>query len=67
MAWKCPACETPIEHRRADDLYTVGKIYRCAVCRLELIFDPQTGKMILAPLHEEDEDIGASTKRNRTA
>lgn len=49
MGWKCPACAAPIEHRRADDL-APGKIYRCPVCRLNLIFDPtaQTMKAVLA-------------------
>jgi len=49
MGWKCSACATPIEHRRADDL-APGKIYRCPVCHLNLTFDhsSQTMKGVLA-------------------
>lgn len=66
MQWKCPACETPIEHRRADDLHDASRVYRCPVCRLELTFEPKTQKMILAPLHL-DEDETPPSKSRRTA
>ena len=44
MPWKCPACAAPIELRRADDL-APGKIYRCPVCHLNLIFDQSSQNM----------------------
>jgi len=50
MEWKCPACAAPIEHRRADDR-APGKIYRCPVCHLNLIFDPSSQTMKAGPAH----------------
>ena len=52
MSWTCPACSQVIRHD-----YDVGEprpnvIYRCHVCRLELIFDPKTKKLKLAPIAE---------------
>jgi len=41
MRWKCPACQAPIERRRAEDLI-FGMLYRCPVCKLNLIFDSVT-------------------------
>ena len=51
MPWTCPACGTSIHHRNE----TVGQrmTYRCAVCRLELVADADTGKMTVAPLPPE--------------
>ena len=48
MPWTCPACGTSIHHRNE----TLGQrmTYRCAVCRLELVADVDTGKMTVAPL-----------------
>jgi hypothetical protein len=48
MPWKCPACQTSI--RRDTDLPRVGVVYRCHICRLELVFDPKTQQLVLAPL-----------------
>jgi hypothetical protein len=48
MPWKCPACQTPI--RSGQDIPRPGVVYRCATCRLELIADPATDKLVLAPL-----------------
>jgi len=45
MPWKCPACELALEHRHRDDLPTVGMLYRCPVCHLNLVFDPQVQKL----------------------
>ncbi len=47
MPWKCPACETQI--RRDADLPAPNQIYRCHICRLELVFDPRAKKLIVAP------------------
>lgn len=66
MQWKCPACETRIEHRRADDEHITGQVYRCPVCRLELTFDPRTEKMILAS-SSDAEDQTPLSKTRRTA
>jgi hypothetical protein len=31
-----------------------GVVYRCVVCRLELVLDAETGKMMVAPLMDTD-------------
>ena len=57
MPLKCPACGTPIRHQliaNRDATPLPGRIYRCAVCRLDLILKGDGTKMILAPLHKED-------------
>jgi hypothetical protein len=53
MPWKCPACQTPI--RSGQELPQLGVVYRCATCRLELVADPSTNKLVLAPLPPDPE------------
>jgi hypothetical protein len=48
VPWKCPACQIAIRHDQEAPL--PRQIYRCHVCRLELIVDPETQKLTLAPL-----------------
>jgi hypothetical protein len=49
MPWKCPACQTEIRHDGpAPPLPT--QIYRCHVCRLELVLNEQTNLLTVAPL-----------------
>jgi hypothetical protein len=48
MPWKCPACSTPIRQQltaAGDDAPRPGVIYRCTVCRLELVLDPAAHEM----------------------
>jgi hypothetical protein len=54
MTWKCPACQTTI--RRDNEATPIlGVIYRCHICRLELVMDElQPGKMTLAPMPSTD-------------
>jgi hypothetical protein len=54
MPWKCPACQTAITHDPAATAPSPDTIYRCHVCRLELVVDPSTGKLTLAPLDNRD-------------
>jgi hypothetical protein len=54
MPWKCPACQTPITHDPAIPVPSPSTIYRCHVCRLELVVDPITNKLALAPLDSPD-------------
>jgi hypothetical protein len=54
MPWKCPACQTLIEHHPSERLPQIGQIYRCHVCHLELTVDPKAPAMILTPLPEND-------------
>ena len=37
---------------------TPNTVYRCHVCRLELVVDPFTNKLALAPLDTRPEDSG---------
>jgi hypothetical protein len=53
MPWTCPACSQIIRHDYdAADEPRPNVIYRCHICRLELIFDPETKKLVLAPMAE---------------
>jgi len=47
MPWKCPACGTDIRH--TEDTPRPGVVYRCHICRLELIRDAMTGRLTVAP------------------
>lgn len=53
MPWKCPACSSNIGHSEADALPRLGVLYRCHICRLELVLDPALNKLVLAPLSEK--------------
>lgn len=46
--WKCPACQTQIRHD--GDMPEQNRVYRCHVCRLELVLDGSTQTMTVAPL-----------------
>jgi rubredoxin len=50
MQWRCPACQTPIRHTEFGHRPRPGEQYRCHVCRLELVADPDSGKLTVAPL-----------------
>ena len=53
MPWKCPACSTPIRQQltaAGDETPRPGVVYRCGVCRLELVLNGDADRMIIAPL-----------------
>lgn len=50
-SWNCPACQTWIRHEH-EPLPRPSVIYRCHVCRLELMLNTVTGKLALAPIEE---------------
>ena len=52
MPWICPACSLAIKHTDQDANPRPGVVYRCHICRLELILDPSSNKLVLAPLRE---------------
>ena len=57
MPWKCPACSTPIRQQltaAGDDAPRPGRIYCCAVCRLDLTIDGD--HMTVAPIPPEPAD-----------
>jgi hypothetical protein len=52
MVWTCPACSLAISHHDSDPAPRPGVVYRCHVCRLELVLDVKAEKLTLAPLRE---------------
>jgi hypothetical protein len=61
MPWTCPACQSAIRHD--VDVPQFGQVYRCHICRLELMTDPTTTKLTLAPLAPSLNAISAGKKR----
>jgi hypothetical protein len=62
MPWRCPACQTQIEHGPGGDLPMRDTVYRCHVCRLELVFDYGNGRLTVAPIRS-DRDATPPPKR----
>jgi len=60
MAWMCPACGTAIRHNEIEEQPRLGARHRCHICRLELVMDPNTARLIVVPL---DESPDKRTKR----
>jgi hypothetical protein len=53
MPWKCPACSSPIRREliaAGHDSPQPERIYRCAICRLDLVLSDDGTRMIVAPL-----------------
>jgi predicted RNA-binding Zn-ribbon protein involved in translation (DUF1610 family) len=63
MPWRCPACGEQIQHSVSEPMPRIGTLYRCHVCRLELIVDIQTQKLVLAPF--DDSNPAPSSGRSR--
>jgi hypothetical protein len=53
MSWKCPACDEPIAHNAIEMQPRLDVVYRCPVCRLELVLDPTTENMVVAPFEDD--------------
>src|SRR6185369_13264548 len=54
--WKCPACSTPIRRElmaAGDVAPQPDRLYRCSICRLELVLDRDGTRMIIAPRDRE--------------
>jgi predicted SprT family Zn-dependent metalloprotease len=56
MPWRCPACQTQIRHSPLEERPRLDTIYRCLICRLELVLDQKTDRLTLAPLHDGNAD-----------
>jgi transposase-like protein len=54
MPWKCPACQNQIRH--TGDRPELQQVYRCHVCRIELVLDPLTRKLTAIALVAEVTD-----------
>jgi hypothetical protein len=52
MPWTCPACSLAIKHAEHESAPQKGIVYRCHICRLELVLNPETEKLVLAPIRE---------------
>jgi len=46
----------PIRHRENEDRPREGVVYRCPICRLELVLDAETGRLSVAPFGEKPDD-----------
>jgi hypothetical protein len=53
MPWTCPACHLPIRHSDLEPKPRAQVVYRCHVCRLELVLDPTSQKLAAAPFHND--------------
>ena len=53
MVWTCPACRLAIQHSDHEPTPRAGVVYRCHVCRLELVADVRTGEIVLTPFRVE--------------
>jgi hypothetical protein len=58
MPWTCPACLRLIQH--SAEMPHPDRVYRCPVCRLQMVFDPDQKKM--KPDAPDDEDGGKRRK-----
>ena len=60
MPWKCPACSTPIRQQliaAGQDSPRLGDVYRCSVCRLELVLDPDNvNQLTTSPMPTDTAD-----------
>jgi hypothetical protein len=52
--WKCPACQSNIRSHQVTgqlrDEPATGVVYRCHICRLELVYDPISRALQVPPL-----------------
>jgi hypothetical protein len=53
MPWRCPACELQIRHSEFEERPQLGQIYRCHICRLDLVVDDTTQKLTAAPFRDD--------------
>jgi len=44
VPWSCPACWTKVPHNR-ESAPRNETVYRCDLCRLELVFDAASGRL----------------------
>jgi hypothetical protein len=63
MPWKCPACGMSIQHR--EEMPRPGVVYRCHICRLELMVNDATGKLDVPPRIRADQPHSLSRKAPR--
>jgi transposase-like protein len=54
MPWTCPACGSQIRHNPIEAPIRPSHRFRCHICRLELVVDERTNKMMPAPFDEPE-------------
>jgi predicted SprT family Zn-dependent metalloprotease len=59
MPWRCPACQLQIRHSPHEERPRPGERYRCHICRLELVLDVKTDRLIVVPVPDS---IGQKTE-----
>ena len=47
MPWTCPVCRQPIRRSDNEAMPRIGQLYRCHVCRVDLVFDPKPQALIV--------------------
>lgn len=57
----CPACSTVIRHHAGEETPRPDTIYRCHVCRLELVGSANTKGFTVAPLRSDADDTPPRT------
>ena len=57
--WRCPACNSTIQHAPAEVVPRNNVIYRCHVCRLELVCAVGSEAFTVAPLPSERTESAA--------
>jgi hypothetical protein len=58
MPWRCPSCHVEIQH--TTEFPYPECVYRCPVCRLNLLFDIKIKKMLPVPSNGDN-----GSKNNR--
>ena len=56
MPWRCPACGSQISHHESEERPRSDNVYRCHVCRLELVLDQQIAHLVIAPIRVDEPD-----------
>jgi hypothetical protein len=65
MAWRCPVCSRIIHHDDSDEQPRSRERYRCHICRIELLFDVETQRLIVRPAEYGDEERSRLPDRAR--
>ena len=55
--WRCSACQTPIEHNVVEKAPRAGQLYRCPVCRQDLVWNSSTGRLMAAPSLDDERKV----------
>jgi len=58
MPWTCPYCRLAIQHGESEPAPQAGVVYRCHVCRLDLVFDTGQAKLVVIPSSDDPKHGG---------